>query len=168
MRLIERILDFITMAGFIGMLLATGMQVLFRYVLEIPLAWTEELARILFTTTMFLGMAMALREDEHIVVDFLFKRLPAKARALGNAIIYFLIFLFLLILGRGTWTMVGITWDSYMIAMDWMRTGYLYLIELAAILIMIYYAFRKMVASLRMIASGNEGRTKAADPAEAG
>jgi TRAP-type C4-dicarboxylate transport system permease small subunit len=168
MRLIEKILDFITLAGFIGMLLATGIQVLFRYVLEIPLAWTEELARVLFTTTMFLGMAIALREDEHIVVDFLFKRLPARASALGNAIIYFMILLFLIILARGTWIMIGITWESYMIAMDWMRTAYLYLAELAAIVLMAYYAFKKIVQNLRIMASGVEETTKAADPAETG
>ena len=73
LKVIENSLEWITMIGFSGMLLATIWQVLFRYVLKISVPWTEELARILFIMTMFLGIAIAIREDEHIIVDFLFK-----------------------------------------------------------------------------------------------
>ncbi|NIO12036.1 MAG: TRAP transporter small permease, partial [Deltaproteobacteria bacterium] len=47
MRALDKTLVAIAMVGFIGMLLSTGGQVLFRYVLKIPVPWTEELARIL-------------------------------------------------------------------------------------------------------------------------
>jgi TRAP-type C4-dicarboxylate transport system permease small subunit len=161
MRFIERILEFVTMAGFIGMLLCSGLQVLFRYALGMPLAWTEELSRVLFTSSMFLGMAIALREDEHIIVDFLFKRMPAKAQAVGNLIIYTLVFLFLIILARGTWIMIGITWESYMIAMDWMRTAYLYMVEFAAIMLMMFYTIQKVADAVKTLGSPSARTTEA-------
>ena len=92
---IEKILETITMVGFIGMLLSTGGQVLFRYALRISVPWTEELARILFILTMFLGISIAIREREHIVVDFLFKRLNPRIQAVGLIIYNTAIFLLL-------------------------------------------------------------------------
>lgn len=44
-------------------------QVICRYVLLIPTAWAEELARYLFVWTSYLGSAYALNEGEHIEVD---------------------------------------------------------------------------------------------------
>ncbi len=44
-------------------------QVICRYVLFIPTAWAEELARYLFVWTSYLGSAYALNEGGHIEVD---------------------------------------------------------------------------------------------------
>jgi TRAP-type C4-dicarboxylate transport system permease small subunit len=164
MRLLETLLEWITLVGFIGMLLATGAQVVFRYVLEISVPWTEELAGVLFTTTMFLGMAIALRENEHIIVDFLFKRMGPKAQAAGNLIIYLAVFLFLVLLASGALKMVRVTWESHLIALNWISTGYLYLAELVAICIMLYYAAAKFVANAAALFGTAAGRRKAGAP----
>jgi TRAP-type C4-dicarboxylate transport system permease small subunit len=151
MRLLEKLLEVVAMTAFVGTLLATISQVMFRYVLEIPVPWTEELARALFTTSMFLGMAIALRENEHIVVDFLFKRMSPRAQALGNVTIYLTALMFLVMLAFGAVKMVRITYESYLIALGWVRTGYLYLFELIAICIMILYASAKIIASFKAL-----------------
>lgn len=162
MRLLEKLLEWITMVGFIGMLLATGAQVLFRYVLEISVPWTEELAGLLFTATMFLGMAIALREDEHIIVDFLFKRMGPRAQAAGYVIIYIAVLLFLVLLASGALKMVRVTWESHLIAMTWVSTGYLYLVELIAICIMILYAAGKIVRNaVELIGAARGGKASA-------
>ena len=159
MRNLEKLLEWVTLVGFSGMLLATGAQVVFRYVLEISVPWTEELAGVLFTTTMFLGMAIALRENEHIVVDFLFKRMGPRAQAAGTLIIYLAVFLFLVLLATGALKMVRVTWESHLIALNWISTGYLYLAELVAICIMIYYAAAKIVENAAaLIGGGTRGR----------
>ena len=152
----ESLLEVITMIGFIGMLLSTGGQVLFRYVLQISVPWTEELARILFILTMFLGIAIAIREREHIVVDFLFKRLPQKPHAVGLMIYNTAIFIFLCFLARGTIAMTKMTWESYMIALDWVRTGYLYLGEFIAILIMMLYVLLSIAENVTVLRTGGQ------------
>jgi TRAP-type C4-dicarboxylate transport system permease small subunit len=151
MRLLEKLLEVVAMTAFVGTLLATISQVMFRYVLEIPVPWTEELARALFTSSMFLGMAIALRENEHIIVDFLFKRMPPRAQALGNVMIYLTVLLFLVMLAFGAVKMVRVTYESYLIALGWVRTGYLYLCELIAICIMILYASAKIIRSFKAL-----------------
>jgi TRAP-type C4-dicarboxylate transport system permease small subunit len=149
--LFENFIVTIAMIGFIGMLLATGGQVLFRYVLRIPVPWTEELARILFTQSMFLGIAVAIREKNHIVVDFLFKKLPLRAQAIGRIVFDVAILLLLFLLVRGTITMTQITWNSYMIALDWIRTGYLYIGELITVIFMMFYILLEILENIKIL-----------------
>ena len=151
LRFLEQALEIITLVGFIGMLLSTGGQVLFRYALRISVPWTEELARILFITTMFLGIAIAIRKREHIVVDFLFKKLPLRVQAMGMLLFNVTIFIFLCFLARGTIAMIRMTWESYMIAIDWIRTGYLYLGEFVAILFMMFYVLLSIAEGINQL-----------------
>ena len=151
---IEKFLEIVTMIGFIGMLLATGGQVLFRYALQISVPWTEELARILFIQTMFFGIAIAIREDEHIIVDFLFKKMNIRLQAVGQITYNAAIFIFLCFLARGTLAMTKMTWGSYMIALDWIRTGYLYMGEFIAIIFMMIYIAMKAYDNLLKLRAG--------------
>jgi len=153
---LDGVLEVITLIGFIGMLLSTGGQVLFRYALEISVPWTEELARILFILTMFLGIAIAIREGEHIVVDFLLKKLPQKTQAVGQILYNTSILLFLGFLARGTLAMTRMTWGSYMIAIDWVRTGYLYLGEFVAILFMMFYVLLSIRENVTVLRTGGQ------------
>jgi TRAP-type C4-dicarboxylate transport system permease small subunit len=156
LKVIENFLEWITMIGFSGMLLATIGQVLFRYVLKISVPWTEELARILFIMTMFLGIAIAIREDEHIVVDFLFKKMNRRLQAFGHIVFNLAIFILLCYLASGTLTMTKVTWESYMIALEWVRTGYLYFIEFIAILLMMLYVVFKVIGNIKILRTGRK------------
>jgi len=51
-------------------------EVLFRYVLLLPLFWTEELARYCLVWSSLLGASVALKRGEHIAVSFLVDKLP--------------------------------------------------------------------------------------------
>ena len=153
---VKQFLEVVTMVGFIGMLLSTGGQVLFRYVLRISVPWTEELARILFIQTMFFGIAVAIRENEHIVVDFLFKKMNLRLQAIGQIMYNTAIFIFLCFLARGTLAMTKMTWGSYMIALDWIRTGYLYMGELIAIVCMLLYIAIKIYENFTTFRTGEQ------------
>jgi len=49
------------------------------YVMNDSAAWTEEIARYLLMSTVFVGIAAAVRRTRHIHVDFLYRLLPASA-----------------------------------------------------------------------------------------
>ena len=67
----------ILMAGLIaGMVVLIAMQVCFRYVLNQPLAWTEEVARHLMVWSALLGAAVAYRRKGHLGMDILVMHLP--------------------------------------------------------------------------------------------
>jgi TRAP-type C4-dicarboxylate transport system permease small subunit len=51
-------------------------EVLFRYVLMLPLFWTEEFARYSLVWSSLLGAGVALKRGEHIAVTFFVDRIP--------------------------------------------------------------------------------------------
>src|SRR5437867_2710988 len=56
------------------------MQVVFRYFLHFPLAWSEELARFLFVWVSLLGAAIGVKQRAHFGFGLLLHALPAGAR----------------------------------------------------------------------------------------
>jgi C4-dicarboxylate transporter DctQ subunit len=58
------------------MTLVILIQVFFRYVVYLPVPWTEELARYLMVWMGMLGAVAALRQGRHIGVRVLVERLP--------------------------------------------------------------------------------------------
>ena len=63
-----------------SMTLVIFAQVIFRYILKSPLAWSEELARYLFVWVSFIGSVVAARRNQHIGVEMLVNKLPAGFR----------------------------------------------------------------------------------------
>lgn len=62
------------------MVTAVFMQVVFRYVLKMPLSWSEELARYTFMWTTFLGASVALRSNSLPNITMGLNFFPAKVR----------------------------------------------------------------------------------------
>lgn len=59
---------------------AVSMQVVWRYVLSRPLAWTEEAARLAMIWMVFMVVGWAIGNRTHIAAEFLVQRLPARAQ----------------------------------------------------------------------------------------
>lgn len=69
---------------FVAILVVMILQVAFRYVLNSPLTWTEELARILFIWACYLGAPVATRRGNHVTILFVLDRVPKRlARLVG-------------------------------------------------------------------------------------
>ena len=60
----------------VGMVIAVFCQVLFRYVLELPLFWTEEAARFLMVFAVYVGCAIGIRRDAHMGFTFIVDHSP--------------------------------------------------------------------------------------------
>ena len=67
-------------AGFAVIVVLTIAQVFFRFVLDSPLIWSEEVARLLLVWVVFLGAAVVAWDGSHLNVDVVFTRLPARWR----------------------------------------------------------------------------------------
>ena len=71
--------------------------VLFRYVLEAPLPWSEELARYLMVWGASLGAAVAFREGSHIAVGMLVDRLHGIYGEMVLKVTQIIVFIFMVI-----------------------------------------------------------------------
>ncbi len=93
-RLLKYLLTFL-----VGLLtVSVFLQVLIRFVFKYPLPWTEEVSRIAFVYSIFVGAAIAVRERAHLNVDFVLVALPpgvARAVKLAGTVLVgiFLVFM---------------------------------------------------------------------------
>lgn len=154
----ERLLIGLCLIMFCAMIAATLAQILFRYVLEIPVAWTEEAARALFVLSIVMAIAFAYREREHVVVDFLFAKLPPQAQRWLGALFNLLILAFLAFWARGAWRLAELNWGSNLITIPFFRVAYFYIWELAAIALLFVYVLLDLVSRVRGDGRGAIGR----------
>ncbi|MBW1961194.1 MAG: TRAP transporter small permease [Deltaproteobacteria bacterium] len=80
------------------MFISVLLQVFFRYVLEKPLSWSEELARFAFVWLSFIGAAMAFGKRLHFGIDYLVNKLPHRFRSALELATGCLVFIFILVL----------------------------------------------------------------------
>jgi TRAP-type C4-dicarboxylate transport system permease small subunit len=74
---LDRLTCWACIALFVAILAVMVLQVAFRYVLNAPLTWTEELARYLYIWACWLGAPVALRRGNHIAIAFVSDRMPS-------------------------------------------------------------------------------------------
>ena len=66
----------ISVVGLFFIVALVLVQIFMRYVLEYPLSWTDELARILHVWIVFIGAYIALFKNEHVRVEYFMNSLP--------------------------------------------------------------------------------------------
>jgi len=94
----QSIAKYLLVSMFILMLVLVIMQVLYRYVLHIPIPWAEELARYLFTWLIFLGASLTSANDEHLSIDVFQDMLPDKVKLYVQIVLDVIILVFLALL----------------------------------------------------------------------
>jgi TRAP-type C4-dicarboxylate transport system permease small subunit len=83
-RAVEAVEDWLCYLLLVALVVTTSLQVFTRYVLNAPLTWTEEVARMLFVWLIFLGSAFIVKRGSHISIDILTRVLsPVPRRRLA-------------------------------------------------------------------------------------
>jgi TRAP-type transport system small permease protein len=80
--LLERGLEATLCAILVAMALVLFAQVVFRYILNMPLSWSEEVARFLLMWAGMLGAAYAFKTRAHFALEFLVQRVRPRWRRL--------------------------------------------------------------------------------------
>ena len=122
---IDRIVGW-TLAANIGFMTSlVFVSVLFRYVLNRPLAWTEELASLLFAWLTFVGAYVGFRTRSHIRIDtFTIFLPPGLRRVIRHGVDLCVLALLAIFIWQGFMLTVT-TWSLEFPAMEISR-GYLY------------------------------------------
>jgi TRAP-type C4-dicarboxylate transport system permease small subunit len=74
---------------FAALTIVVAIQVLTRFVLHVPVIWSEEVARFLFFWVALLGAAMSVRTRRHFVIDVTMGRAGGLPRLLRRLIAVF-------------------------------------------------------------------------------
>ena len=116
----------IALAAFLVMLLSSLLQVFFRYAINAPLMWTEELARLMCVVTTYFGSVAVLITREHIRVDMIDGWVKGRSAAVLGMMVDLLIAWFMVAFAIGCWLMTRATWTTYTASMPGFRMGYIY------------------------------------------
>ena len=121
------------------MVVFTFMQVVFRFILMIPISWSEEAIRLCFIWMIFMGSAIAVREGTHLVLDMLTSQLPAKAQRFFRILVHVKIIICSGILLYGGTDFCIRTWSNSLIALPFPAWS-MYISAPIAAVIMLYFA----------------------------
>ena len=87
LRGLDRLVEFALFLIFLAFTVVGGLQVFNRFVLGLPLSWSEEFQKFGHIWMVFLAIPVAYRRGAHIGMDIVYRMLPAPARrAIGFAI----------------------------------------------------------------------------------
>ena len=95
---VDRITSLVCIVLILFMTVEVIVAVFFRYALDAPIKWGEELARLLMVWAGLLGVSIALKDGEHIGLEVLVGRLTGRSLAGCNLIVHSLVGIFLVIL----------------------------------------------------------------------
>lgn len=112
LRISELIQKYSTVFLLASMVVIIGLQVFFRYVLDSPLSWTEELARIFQVWLTFLIIGQLQGAKEHIVITYFVEHMPLRLSILLRAFNNFLILIFSVLLIRWGLQLAILQWPS--------------------------------------------------------
>jgi TRAP-type C4-dicarboxylate transport system permease small subunit len=101
-------------------------SVLFRYVLNRPLAWSEELASLCFAWLTFVGAYVGFRNRSYIRIDTLTIFLPSVVRRMILGLVDLCVLALLAVFIWQGFSLTMITWSLEFPAMEISR-GYLYM-----------------------------------------
>ncbi len=133
----------------------TFIQVLFRYIFHISLAWSEELARYMFLWLAALTSAYAFKKGSHFALRFLINRLGERMQKVIGGVVMMIISLFLILF---TWkaTEYTISMASQTAPSTGLSMVVPYSSGIVGGLLMLYYVIRNWLQELHQSSQESE------------
>ncbi len=124
------------------------LQVLSRFIFKYPLPWTEEVSRLAFVYSIFVGAVIAVRDKTHLNIDVILVLLPKRG---ARAIVLFGSLLVGIFLTFVTWEGISLVRATgiQMTPVMQIPFRYLYLIVPASGALMLLYLVLGLVDSFR-------------------
>jgi TRAP-type C4-dicarboxylate transport system permease small subunit len=87
MRNLVRSFDLAALVCFCVMMACVLVEVVARNIIKLPTTWVEELSRLLFIWTIFLGSASAWYRGSHIIINILPRRLSDRPKLILKLVV---------------------------------------------------------------------------------
>lgn len=111
--ILKRITIFVLGTTILFTVLIANLAVVFRYVIEKSLPWSDELLRFIFVWVVFIGVALVYRKDELVDMTLVADLAKGKLALFLDVLRHMLTFIFVLI----------IAYQSLIITLGQLRTG---------------------------------------------
>lgn len=128
-----------------SMALLVFLQVIFRYLLDAPLDWSEEMSTFAFAWMALLGASVGLKHDEHPRLDIFFALFPPALQKWTRVLINLAVIFMLLILLFYGWKLTLLMRQQNTAALGY-SVSFVYAVLPASALIMLLHAVAETVA----------------------
>jgi TRAP-type C4-dicarboxylate transport system permease small subunit len=137
----DRILGVICLLLLAGIVSIVLLQVVMRYVVNAPLAWSDEFARYQLVWLTFLGGGFAYRLRMHIAVDavaeLLEKRDLVSTRTVLETVTHAIMLVFAVVLIVAGWELVDSTWNRTTPSLGWPMGAVYLAVPLSGLIILL-------------------------------
>ncbi len=146
----KQALDTVCVALLAMVLVVVTFQVLNRFLLGLPIAWTEEAARYLFVWLSLLGAVRGVRDRGHLQVDLFVRMLPAKAEKVLDLLGGLVVAVLLWEVIDSALILLPLTWTRRIATMN-VPIFYLYIATPLAAGLMLLFTLRNLVRDARSL-----------------
>ena len=137
-KLFDNLIEAISAVMVVALAIIVFVQVFNRFVLKTPLAWSEDLAMLLFQWVVFLGAALGVKRMRHFGIELLIRQLPERVRhrvELLTPVVMAIVAGVMIIQG---WTILSFNRTRIYSTMDLSYTWAFLPIPLSGVLILLY------------------------------
>ena len=127
MKKLERGIEALSLVFFFVLLICCLLQVVFRFVIQVSVSFTEEFSRMFYIWMVFLMLPALEGRNEQLKVTYFFDKLPRKLRVIVYWAITLLYVIFLVILGYGSFSMIGQVHTLTFGSTPWLLMSYQYI-----------------------------------------
>lgn len=124
MHLYDRLMESFLGVLMVGLVCLVFTSIVLRTTIGYSLMWAEEIARYSFIWVVYIGASVALIKKQHLRVDFVTSRLPAKLRNGVEFGVDILLLLFLVLLLVQGLRLVDTTWEQPGYSLRWFKRGW--------------------------------------------
>jgi TRAP-type transport system small permease protein len=137
-KLLDRFIEAACAMAVVALTVTVSLQVFNRFVLKTPLAWSEDLAMLLFQWVVFLGAALGVKRTRHFGIELVVRKFPERMRHWVELVIPVVMAIVALVMIVQGWTILGFNRNRTFPTMDLTYTWAFLSIPLAGVLILIY------------------------------
>ncbi len=112
-------------------------SVISRFVINLSLGWTDEIAGYSLVWITFLGAAWAVIDNDHIGFESLIESLPQKAQAFFVVTVRLLMIAACLLITYTGWNLVVVTWDNTAVSLPISKGFVMSVIPLSAMVMLV-------------------------------
>jgi len=137
-KMVDNLIEAVSAAMVVALAVIVFIQVFNRFVLKTPLAWSEDLAMLLFQWVVFVGAALGVKRMRHFGIELVVRQFPERIRhwvELLTPIVMAIVALVMIIQG---WTILGFNRHRIYATMDLSYTWAFLPIPLSGVLILVY------------------------------
>lgn len=124
-------------------------QVVARVILSTPSTWTVEVGRALFLAIVFTITPIVLYRNALMMINSLHDITKGKARIILDIVNDLCVDFILVVMVLGSYERTVETWAVEIPTVEWMKSGYLYLVMLVGTLLMLFFSVRNTITRLK-------------------